>query len=103
VNARECEALGAAVSVVAQAVRKGIVTDEPRAVVIHGNNLHVRELQWLLEGFGAYETQLLSGPRDESVEVRGVLLGRLYRVLLCPERHEGKLRLTPAPERRPVR
>jgi hypothetical protein len=84
VTAGDRNAVARALGVLATAVRLGVVVDEPRGVKIRGNHLGVRELIWLVEGFGATETELLP-PND--VEVRGTLLGRVYRLQVSSVRH----------------
>lgn len=81
------DAVARALGVLATAVRNGLVVDEPRAVIVRGNHLGVREHVWLVEGFGATETQLLPGVAGFDVEVRGAILGRVYRLQLSSAKH----------------
>lgn len=76
-----------ALGVLATAVRLGLVVDEPRGVIVRGNELIARDRAWLVQGFGPTETLLIGA----ELEIRGLLLGRVYRLVLSPARHRELL------------
>jgi hypothetical protein len=82
-------ALASALRVLAVAAERELLLDLPKAVVVYGRTLHVRELEWLIAGLGATHAAPLAerGPTGETYEISGVLLGRLVKVQLTEDRY----------------
>lgn len=76
--------VGVALRVLGSAAARDLVVNRPLGVIVYARSLDPIEVRWLVLGMDAAEAAPLAnaGVHGEDVEVRGTILGRVYRLFL---------------------